>query len=149
MYQNSGIYWGNPEQSHKQTPAATTAQLQMKLASGLLKSDSQPDCKWHYQKEVTKLKGASLNYVYFVLIPTNWIIFIFLYGRQYYKTIVIDRVFSGVFRAQIVFFGGGAFKSDPSHLIQNYHLWAGELAQGIKVFAPQVWQCEFDPWDSQ
>lgn len=60
-----GSIGGNPEQYHKLTAAALTAQLQMKLASGLLESDSQPDSKWHYQEQIMKFKGTFLDYFYF------------------------------------------------------------------------------------
>lgn len=52
----------NPEQHHKLSTSSVTAQLQMKLASGFLKADSQPECKWHYQEQVVQFKGTFLNY---------------------------------------------------------------------------------------
>lgn len=46
----------NPKQYHKLSTSSVTAQLQMKLASGFLKSDSQPEGKWHYPEQTMKSK---------------------------------------------------------------------------------------------
>lgn len=53
----------NPKQYHKLSTSSVTAQLQMQLASGFLKSDGQPEGKWHYPEQTLKSKGTFLNYV--------------------------------------------------------------------------------------
>lgn len=68
-----------------------TAQLQVKLASGLLRSDSHPECKWHYQEQIMKFKGTLLNYLHIFKCQQTELSLYCHYGKWFYKIIVIWR----------------------------------------------------------